>query len=54
MNPHKLIESILLDPRAPQQLVDAFTSYFVQKLQFKGRVGCSVFHESPQRIQLDD
>ena len=53
-NPHKVIDSILLDPRAPQELVDAFTYYFKEKLKFKGRVMRSVLYKSPQRIQLVD
>lgn len=54
INPHKVIDNILLDPRAPQELVDAFTYYFKEKLQFKGRVSRSVLYKSPQRIQLVD
>lgn len=54
VNPHKVIDSILLDPRAPQELVDAFTYYFKEKLKFKGRVMRSVLYKSPQRIQLVD
>ena len=54
VNPHKVIDSILLDPRAPQELVDAFIYYFQEKLKFKGRVKRSVLYKSPQRIQLVD
>ena len=54
VNPHTFIDSILLDPRAPQELVDAFTYYFKEKLKFKGRVSRSVLYKSPQRIQLVD
>lgn len=54
INPHNIIDSILLDPRAPQELVDAFTYYFKEKLKFKGRVLRSVLYKSPKRIQLVD
>lgn len=54
VNPHKLIDSILLDPRAPQELVDAFTFYFKERLNFKGRVSRSVLYKSPKRIQVFD
>lgn len=54
IDPHKVIDSILLDPRAPQELVDAFTYYFKEKLNFKGRVARSVLYKSPTRIQLVD
>lgn len=54
VDPHSLIDSILLDPRAPQELVDAFTYYFKEKLKFKGRVSRSALYKSPQRIKLVD
>lgn len=54
INPHKVIDSILLDPRAPQELVDAFIYYFKEKLKFKGRVARSVLYKSPTRIQIVD
>lgn len=54
IDPHKVIDSILLDPRAPQELVDAFTYYFKEKLKFKGRVARSVLYKSPKRIELVD
>jgi hypothetical protein len=54
VNPHKIIDSVLLDPRAPQEFVDAFTYYFKEKLKFKGRVARSVLYKSPTRIQLVD
>lgn len=54
IDPHKVIDSILLDPRAPQELVDAFTYYFKEKLKFEGRVARSVLYKSPTRIQLVD
>ena len=54
VNPHKIIDSIRLDPRAPQELVDAFTYYFKEKLKYKGRVMRSALYKSPQRIQILD
>jgi hypothetical protein len=54
VNPHKIIDNILLDPRAPQELVDAFTYYFKEKLKFRGPVMRSVLYKSPKRIQLVD
>jgi hypothetical protein len=54
VNPHKIIDNILLDPRAPQELIDAFTYYFKEKLKFKGRVSRSALYKLPRRIQLVD
>lgn len=54
VNPHELIENILLDPRAPQELVDAFTYYFKKKLKFKGGIERSVLYKSPSKIKIVD
>lgn len=47
IKPHEVIDSILLDPRAPKELVDAFTFYFKEKIKFKKRVARSVLYKSP-------
>lgn len=46
INPHRLIDSVLLDPRAPPELVAAFTYYLQQKIGFKKRVARSVLYKS--------
>ncbi|MCR8930408.1 MULTISPECIES: DUF2971 domain-containing protein [unclassified Pseudomonas] len=54
IDPHKLIDRILLDPRAPGELVDAFKFYFEKKLGFKGTVIRSVLYKSPKPLEVDD
>jgi hypothetical protein len=46
VNPHKLIDSILLDPRAPKELAAAFAFYLTDKLHYKKRVAPSVLYKS--------
>ncbi|MFP8780782.1 DUF2971 domain-containing protein [Hydrogenophaga sp. RWCD_12] len=46
INAHRLIDSVLLDPRAPDELVAAFTYYLQQKIGFKKRVARSVLYKS--------
>jgi len=46
VNPHKLIDNILLDPRAPKELAAAFAFYFTEKLDYKQRVAPSVLYKS--------
>lgn len=46
VNPHKLIDNILLDPRAPKELAAAFAFYFTEKLEYKERVAPSVLYKS--------
>lgn len=54
VDPHDLILSIYLDPRAPQPLVDAFTYYFQNKLKFKGTVRRSTLYRVPRPEVVDD
>lgn len=54
VDPHGLIDRILLDPRAPTELVDAFKFYFEKKLKFKGEVVRSVLYKSPKPLMVDD
>ena len=53
IQPHKLIDSILLDPRAPPELANAFSYYFTKKLGFKKRVGPSVLYKVPQQEVIE-
>ena len=54
VDPHGLIRNILLDPRAPQELVDAFAHYFKNKLSFQGVVKRSELYASPRSIEIAD
>jgi hypothetical protein len=54
VDPHELIRNILLDPRAPQELVDAFAHYFKKKLGFKRLVKRSELYASPRPIVIAD
>lgn len=54
VEPHELIRSVLLDPRAPQELIDAFRLYFKRKLGFKGEVKRSGLYASPTPIEIED
>lgn len=54
VDPHNLIRNILLDPRAPKELVDAFTHYFKDKLEFKGLIKRSGLYASPKPIEIVD
>jgi hypothetical protein len=54
VDPHEFINGILLDPRAPDELVDAFKFYFKNKLGFKGPVRRSVLYKVPRYLKIDD
>lgn len=53
VDPHVLIDNILLDPRAPDELIDAFKFYFEKKLKFKGNITRSVLYKTPRAINVD-
>lgn len=54
VDPHSFIRSILLDPRAPDEVVDAFRYYFKKKLRFEGVVARSVLYRKPRGYEISD
>lgn len=54
VNPHRLIDNVLLDPRAPSELAAAFTYYFKEKLNFNGRVAPSVLYKSSEPYVVEE
>jgi hypothetical protein len=53
VNPHEFIDRILLDPRAPEELIKAFRFYFKEKLGFKGSVSRSALYKAPEQYIID-
>lgn len=49
-DPHKFVDSILIDPRAPKELADAFIYYFKNKIGFKRRVQSSALYRVPTPV----
>lgn len=54
LDPHDFIDRILLDPRAPDELVRAFEYYFKSKLGFKGSVSRSALYRTPETYIVED
>ncbi|WP_339071180.1 DUF2971 domain-containing protein [Pseudomonas idahonensis] len=52
IDPHALVDRILLDPRAPEELVEAFKFYFKEKIGFEGQVVRSVLYKSPKPLKV--
>lgn len=52
IDPHEFIDRILLDPRAPDEVIKAFKIYFKEVLGFKGRVGRSALYRVPKSIEI--
>lgn len=54
IDPHSFIDRILLDPRAPDELVRAFKFFFEEHLGFEGSVQRSALYKSPDQIEIDE
>lgn len=52
IDPHSFIDRILLDPRAPDELVRAFKFFFQEHLGYKGNVQRSALYKSPDQIEI--
>lgn len=52
IDPHRLIESILFDPRAPDSYVEACTYYFENKLNYSKYIGKSELYNDKDKIDL--
>ena len=53
INPHDLIETVLVDPRATKQTVDLYKYYLKNKFNFKGRVKRSVLYDPPKEFTFE-
>lgn len=53
INPIQLIDSILIDPRAPDELAAALSYYFTEKIGFKKKVQRSVLYKTPTTLVLE-
>lgn len=54
VDPHEFIGQIILDPRAPDELIRAFSYFFKYKLKFKGSVVRSALYQSPRTIEIEE
>ncbi|MGM8936155.1 DUF2971 domain-containing protein [Pseudomonas neustonica] len=53
VNPNTLIDSILIDPRAPNELAEALIYYLKEKVGFKKRVERSVLYKTPRALVVE-
>lgn len=54
IDPHEFIDRILLDPRAPEELINAFKYYFKDYYGYKRSVQRSALYRSPEPIQIEE
>ena len=47
INPVQVVDSILIDPRAPKELADALVFYFKEKIGFKKKCEKSRLYKTP-------
>ncbi len=50
INPHELIDSVAIDPRAPDQLVDVYKYYLRNRIKFRGHIIKSRLYDPPEQL----
>jgi hypothetical protein len=50
VDPHDIIRSVEIDPRASTELVDMYTVYLKNVIKFKGNISKSKLYDAPRRI----
>ncbi|MDR8731180.1 hypothetical protein FEQ05_05084 [Burkholderia pseudomultivorans] len=53
VSPKSFIDSILIDPRAPDELANALIYYFKEKVGFKKKCRKSVLYKTPQPLMIE-
>lgn len=53
IHPHQVIDSILIDPRAPKELAEALVFYFKEKIGFKKKCEKSRLYKTPLPLVID-
>lgn len=51
-DPHTLVQSVLVDPRAPKEFVQAYRYYLREKLGFAGRVAQSALYAETEPLEV--
>lgn len=51
VSPHQLIESVLFDPRAPDEIVNAFELYLRKSIKFEKSIGKSMLYRGIEKME---
>lgn len=54
VDPHDFIDGIVLDPRAPDELIRAFKFFFKSHLMYERSIRRSALYRSPQSIEIGE
>jgi hypothetical protein len=52
VDPHDIIQSVEIDPRASTEIVDVYKTYLINALKFKGNISKSNLYDAPRRIKV--
>jgi len=50
LNPYEIIQSILIDSRAPDELLDVYSNYLKNELKYNGRISKSILYKPLTRL----
>jgi hypothetical protein len=49
-DPHKLVQSVMLDSRTPPEVAEMYKTYLRERLGFKGRISKSTLYDLPEQL----
>lgn len=52
IDPHTVIQSVMIDSRAPKELIDVYKNHLKNTLGFKGRVSKSTLYDHPPPLNI--
>lgn len=52
IDPHEVIQSVLVDSRAPDEWLDIYSTYLKEKLGFKGKVSKSILYKPLEQLTI--
>jgi len=52
IDPHRIIKTVLLDPRAPNELVQVYKHYLKEKIGFQGHFSKSTLYDLPKNLNF--
>lgn len=52
INPHELIQSVVIDSRAPDEIIDVYMEYLKNKIKYKGSISKSTLYAMPKPVSV--
>jgi hypothetical protein len=53
VDPHEIVRSIMIDSRAPKEVVEMYRTHLKEQLGFRGRISKSTLYDLPDRLVVE-